>query len=244
LSLTTDIRPGAMSWNLTTIRTIHGSPVTDEVLLDCEHCYADNTSYARTDVIEQTCISTIDASCLNFRFLHDSPPMAPNSGYDAFLLQPNGTDISNVSVKVIAIGKGNSVAQDVTFGADDPQCDMTPSSSSSGCSQQGSEDEFLLHLLFDQYPHETRWEIAIDSVPFKQSPQYQRSVATDSHLVQECLPQNTCFNFTIYDSEGDGMCCDRGYGEYVGFYQGKEIFRGGQFQHWQSHLFGSCHQRD
>jgi len=234
LSLTADDHPASMTWNLTTIRTIHGSIVTAGIVKQCNYCYVD-TIFARTNVIEQTCMTMADANCLSFQVFHDTPPMAPNSGYDSFLLKPNGTDIANVSVEVLAIGKGFTATQDVIIGADDPRCDVTPPL---GCPKL--EEEFLLHLLHDQYAAETRWEILVNDLPFRQSPDYFHDYAPDPHMIIECLPVDACLNFTVYDSRGDGMCCSSGYGEYIGFYQGKEIFRGGSFGYRQSHLFGTC----
>ena len=54
-----------------------------------------------------------------------------------------------------------------------------------------------------------------------------------------CVPQDSCFTFTINDSYGDGICCDYPwYGNYAIYYNGELIRSGGDFVHSESTNLG------
>jgi len=87
-----------------------------------------------------------------------------------------------------------------------------------------------VNILFDQYPQETNWEIkGTDNYALFSGGSYNSSVA-DSLLSEViCLPYG-CYNFTIFDSGDDGICC--GFGN--GFFQvvdasGKLLLNGDSF---------------
>ena len=236
ISLQTDVNPEALLWDLASVRKIHGSVVTRKSLLHCPHCYS-NLDFARTDIIEQRCIPLRDSNCLRFNFTDIHPPFEDSSGYEAFMIVPNGTDLSNVTVDVIAVGREQDASQTVLLGMDDPQCDGTPPT----LICDSTHEEFILSLLFDGYPDETFWQVTTaNGTVLVQGGNYTQAVAGDAVLVQECLPLDTCLTFSISDTFDDGLCCDNGFGEYVGFFEGQETFRGGSFASVQSHTFGSC----
>jgi len=87
-----------------------------------------------------------------------------------------------------------------------------------------------LNVLFDEYPQETNWEIrGTDNNVLFSGDSYNSSNA--SSLLSEviCLPYG-CYNFTIFDSGDDGICCDFG----DGFFQladasGQQLLNGGNF---------------
>ena len=49
-----------------------------------------------------------------------------------------------------------------------------------------------------------------------------------------------CFQFTIIDSGGDGLCCGEGQGSYTISYDGKELKTGGVFYDEETTDFGLC----
>lgn len=85
-----------------------------------------------------------------------------------------------------------------------------------------------ISILLDDYPSETTWEILdTDGNAVASGGSYNGQ----SGLVTEtiCLP-NECFDFTIFDSYGDGICCGLGAGNYsITDAIGNSIVNGGEF---------------
>ncbi len=84
-------------------------------------------------------------------------------------------------------------------------------------------------LMTDDYPGETSWEVierdtgtAIASSPPDLEP--ARLYSWDV-----CVDSTSCYDFTIYDSFGDGICCDYGDGHYEVYYNGTLAGSGGVF---------------
>ena len=74
--------------------------------------------------------------------------------------------------------------------------------------------QVTLRLRFDFYPAETSWEITSDDGAVLASGSgYDGQYANKEIELTECLPVG-CFNFTIYDAFGDGICCANGEGYY------------------------------
>lgn len=75
-----------------------------------------------------------------------------------------------------------------------------------------SENGVTLTINLDNYPGETTWEItsAGGSILASGGPY---STAGGTVVEQACLA-DACYNLTIYDSYGDGICCGYGNGSY------------------------------
>ncbi|MBK7407255.1 MAG: T9SS type A sorting domain-containing protein [Saprospirales bacterium] len=71
----------------------------------------------------------------------------------------------------------------------------------------------ILQLKTDNFPSETTWELedASGNTLYSGGPYGQQSFV---HNIEICLAQDSCYTFTIYDSEGDGICCFWGQGYY------------------------------
>jgi len=95
-------------------------------------------------------------------------------------------------------------------------------------------------INFDKYPKETKWSIRNDCTG--------EVVYTGGNKYDEVEPLNVTrclfpakYTFTILDSEGDGICCDFGEGNYKVTYNNYEGFaRSGQFKSSESISFGEC----
>jgi len=87
--------------------------------------------------------------------------------------------------------------------------------------------EITFTILTDNYPGETTWSIADASgtVVMTGGP-YSSSATTYSSTV--CV-DNGCYDLTINDSFGDGICCGYGTGNYVITSQGETLISGGEF---------------
>ncbi|MEL6862882.1 MAG: zinc-dependent metalloprotease [Bacteroidota bacterium] len=71
-----------------------------------------------------------------------------------------------------------------------------------------------LTIVLDNYPEETTWEIVSGGTVWASGGPYG-SQPDGSTVVEAACLQNGCFNFTIFDSYGDGICCAYGQGSYV-----------------------------
>ncbi len=87
-----------------------------------------------------------------------------------------------------------------------------------------------INLQFDLYPGETRWEIVNNSGMVVASGGPYSGQAPNSTLnIQQCLPSG-CYELVMYDSYGDGMCCNRGNGSFqITNTSGNILVSGGQF---------------
>jgi|GEM_PF-138469 len=74
-------------------------------------------------------------------------------------------------------------------------------------------EEFSFILTTDLYPDEISWEIEDEAgnILFEGGGNYSTSSTSTENF---CLPAGQCFDFTINDSYGDGICCMEGNGSY------------------------------
>ena len=90
-----------------------------------------------------------------------------------------------------------------------------------------NDNEATLRIQLDNYPGETTWEIKDNSgtVIYSGGP-----YSTPGSLVtiDICQPDG-CYDFTINDSYGDGICCSYGQGFYEIEFNGNILANGGQF---------------
>lgn len=228
----TDSNPDEVSWNVSTVNSLYGSVVTNDTVRRCSNCYSD-ASFARSEVEEVYCIPLDAVPCLRFNF--ESPTLEPNSFYSAILIEANGV---NTTVEPFAIGRGKNASQSVVLNSSSLMCEEQPPSG--GCSD--TEEEFLVRFLFDSFPQDIEWQLRSGAgFEIRGGGNYDPSLAATSFRDgPHCVPTNTCFNFTVLDKFGDGLCCEGGYGEYVGFLGRNEVFRGGVFNSSESNLFGAC----
>lgn len=92
------------------------------------------------------------------------------------------------------------------------------------------ENQIQVQLHFDTYPAETSWAIlGPDGEVVKSGGLYHFQAAGSTLILEECLPAG-CYDFVIYDSYGDGMCCQAGEGSYQLVDQaGQVLAAGGTF---------------
>ena len=80
--------------------------------------------------------------------------------------------------------------------------------------QYNNRTKFIRSLSTDGYGSETYWEvIAEDGTILGSGGSYasNTTIPTENVLV----PGNQCFEFILYDSYGDGMCCANGVGSVL-----------------------------
>ena len=95
-----------------------------------------------------------------------------------------------------------------------------------GCENDGIKVE----IVTDEYPEDTSWEIRdhvtgvlVDSVGgYDDYPNYL-------FIQHVCVDPDGCYDFTIFDTFGDGICCAYGDGYYNVYLNGELVGEGGEF---------------
>ncbi|WP_225036504.1 T9SS type A sorting domain-containing protein [Winogradskyella sp. SM1960] len=89
----------------------------------------------------------------------------------------------------------------------------------------------VFDLLTDNYGYETSWDLVNSSGVIVDSGVYFDSNNPTSYEEIITIPSfNECYTFTIYDEEGDGICCTYGTGSYsLRDENDNEIISGGEF---------------
>lgn len=100
--------------------------------------------------------------------------------------------------------------------------------------------EVIFTLIPDNYGSETTWEFvnSAGDILYSGGP-YQNN--NNTPIIQTfTLTEEDCYTFTIYDSWGDGICCDYGEGSYtLETADGTIIFEGGEFGSAESTTFSN-----
>jgi hypothetical protein len=124
---------------------------------------------------------------------------------------------SNVQVRFVGV-TGSSYTSDMTVD------NINMSTSGSG----GGTTNLTLTITFDNYPEETSWEI-LDGATVVASGGTYGSEPDGSTKVINVTVADGCYDFVIYDSYGDGICCSYGSGSYNLSDSGGTLASGGSF---------------
>ncbi len=80
---------------------------------------------------------------------------------------------------------------------------------------------FEVVITADNFPNETSWKLF--------DPNGNEIAAGNASGGATCLVEDACYNFVIYDSYGDGICCGYGNGSYSLYLEGILVGSGGEF---------------
>ncbi|MEM9823585.1 MAG: zinc-dependent metalloprotease [Bacteroidota bacterium] len=97
------------------------------------------------------------------------------------------------------------------------------------CNSTCEENEVVVTINLDNYPEETSWDVKnSNGTTVASGGTYPNN--PDGSTVSEtlCLADG-CFDFTIYDAYGDGICCGYGNGSYTVTSGGTTLASGGAF---------------
>ena len=83
------------------------------------------------------------------------------------------------------------------------------------------ESEIIIDIVPDDYPAEISWELTDIA-----GNELASGGATGETV---CVAANTCLQFTIFDSYGDGICCGEGQGSYTVTVDGVVVATGGDY---------------
>ena len=96
------------------------------------------------------------------------------------------------------------------------------------CPEPCPEAVITIEIFTDDYPEETTWEIVEHGVGVIASGGPYADPGT-LYIERICVGFDRCFDFTIFDVYGDGICCSYGYGYYAIYYEDELVAFGGEF---------------
>ena len=117
-------------------------------------------------------------------------------------------------------------------------CDYIPMPTPSPTSECYAGTERLeVTLVTDNYASDTSWELV--NTGTNQIEITQTSFVSNTLYVNNWCKPVAMYEFTIYDSYGDGICCGYGAGSYTVKWGGETVGSGGAFSSSATHAFGS-----
>ncbi len=156
----------------------------------------------------------------NISDLGCTDPTACN--YDPDAIEDNGLCAEN-DVCGVCGGDGSSCSGCT----DSASCNYDPSATIDDGSCIGNGVDLTFTILTDNYPGETTWSVTDDSgATIMSGGPYSSSATT---YTQTACVATGCYNITINDSYGDGICCSFGSGNYTITSQGNTLVTGGEF---------------
>ena len=93
---------------------------------------------------------------------------------------------------------------------------------------------FSMTVVLDQYPYEFSWTLSNDAGVVVESPDYAGQ--SDTVMYDFCLAEG-CYDLTVIDSFGDGICCQYGNGSYSLAVEGVVLATGGEFDFTETNSF-------
>lgn len=98
--------------------------------------------------------------------------------------------------------------------------------SCNACACSGTE--VMVSITFDNYPEETSWSLTQGGSALASGGTYASQADGSTLNIPVCLADG-CFDFTINDVYGDGICCSYGNGSYTVSANGSTLVSGGSF---------------
>ena len=195
---------------------VSDTPVSDASNVGCN---VGHVSCGTVDMV-QNYMDYSDDACMNLFTVGQSTRMNA-------LFSPGGARFSLLSSP--ACGGGNPPScNDGIQNGNETGVDCG-GSSCEPCQSSCADNEVNLKLVLDNYGGETTWNIKdLGGNTLASGGPYINN--TNGTIVTEdfCLPDG-CFNFTIEDSYGDGICCAYGNGSYEISSGGTVLIDGGSF---------------
>ena len=145
-----------------------------------------------------------------------------------------------MSINNIEIGSGGefNATDSLPFG----KCRNSPPVTKPDPSQPAVPDcvNTSLYILTDQYPEEINITLT-NELNNEEVWSYNGSedlLPLTPHVAERCIDPIGCYNFTITDSFGDGLCYLDCYGEFQVIYNGTLVASGDSFGSVATTLFG------
>jgi len=182
-----------------------------------------------------------DGNCNVDDFVSDTPTSdGPNYGCTPTHVSCSSTDMvqnymdysDDGCMNLYTLGQKNRMQ--ALFGAGGFRASLL---SSNGCGNgnpppppPGCDDNLVdVSITFDNYPEETSWQITNSAGSVVASGGTYGSQADGSTLSIDVCLVDGCYDFTINDAYGDGICCAYGSGSYSVTNNGNSLASGGSF---------------
>lgn len=167
-------------------------------------CATGHVSCGSTDMVENY-MDYSDDVCMNLYTSGQKTRMRSlfdTGGARESLLNSGGCGAGNPPTCSDGIQNGNETGIDCG-GPDCPPCN-------SSC----TDTEVTLTIVLDNYPEETSWTIENSSGQVIHSGGTYGNLPDGSTVTETFCLVDGCYDFTIFDSYGDGICCSYGNGSY------------------------------
>ena len=177
-------------------------------------CAIGHVSCSSTDMV-QNYMDYSDDACMNLYTQGQKTRMRAlfdTGGFRESLLSSNGCGSAPDPTCTDGIQNGQETGVD----CGGPECPACPP-----CT------DVVVNILTDNYPGETTWQITDGGGAVVASGGPYGSTGT-LFSSTECLVDG-CYDFTIFDSYGDGICCAYGSGNYSVTVNGQTVASGGAF---------------
>ena len=121
------------------------------------------------------------------------------------------------------IEEQNCQGSQMRFLADGQCSDLNPPCG--GC----PNDEILIEIMPDDYPLEITWALTQSGTSYIVVSGGPLDAYNSLYQYYYCADPDSCYDFYIFDAEGDGICCDYGIGYYRIYLNGAMVDSGGQY---------------
>ena len=167
-------------------------------------CPLNHVSCGTTDMVANYMDYTDDA-CMNLYTSGQKTRMRAlfdTGGFRASLLNSPACGAGNPPSCTDGVQNGQETGVDCG-GPDCPPCASCP------------DNEVSMTIILDDYPGETTWELTdANNILLASGGPYGGQPAGSTVNESFCLPDG-CYDYTIFDSYGDGICCAYGNGSYT-----------------------------
>jgi len=195
---------------------VSDTPVSDASNVGCA---IGHVSCGTTDMV-QNYMDYSDDACMNLYTVGQRDRMRAlfdPGGFRESLLSSNGCGSATGPTCTDGVQNGNETGVDCG-GPDCAPCE-------SGC----ADTEVVLSITLDNYPEETSWTLTNSSGGTVASGGTYGSQPDGSTVSETFCLADGCYDFTINDSYGDGICCGYGNGSYAVTSNGSTLASGGNF---------------
>ena len=180
-------------------------------------CATGHSSCSSTDMV-QNYMDYSDDACMNLFTAGQKDRMRAifePGGYRVSLLTSNGCGEGTAPTCTDGIQNGSET--DVDCGG--PDCDPC-----APC----TDNIVTISITFDNYPEETSWTLTSGGSTIASGGTYGSQPDGSTYSEDLCLPDG-CYDFTINDGYGDGICCSYGSGSYSVTSASGTLASGGSF---------------
>ncbi|MEM1324054.1 MAG: S8 family serine peptidase [Bacteroidota bacterium] len=120
---------------------------------------------------------------------------------------------TTVTLPTISFGSG-SYTFEVSTSNPNGTTDTNASNDDASSSFSAGTNGLTLTIVLDNYPEETSWDVRDSGGSVIASGGTYGSQPDGSTVIESLCVADGCFDFNIYDSYGDGICCAYGSGSY------------------------------